>query len=278
MNCRNSVAFFLCSLLLPAGLAARRSADNDFLGRWDINLSALSSAPARHCWLELMQESESLAGRFNPGGGAAIPLKELAIINGELKFQHEIGRGSERTLGIYSARLVAGRLVGTATLGKETPRTLTGVRAPVWPAVTPLRKPGTPVLLFNGKDLSGWRGQKTGNPAGWTVKNGVMTNDGFADSAAADNIYTRRKFRDFKLEVELNVSPKTNSGIFLRGRYEIQVMNNAGRPLSPHSHGALYGFITPGADASKPPGEWQKFEITLIANRVTVVLNGTKDN
>ena len=92
----------------------------------------------------------------------------------------------------------------------------------------------------------------------------------------ADNIYTRQKFNDFKLEVELNVDPKSNGGIYLRGRYEIQVLDGYGRPLNVHSQGALYGFIVPGVNADRHAGEWQTHEITLVANRVTVILNGIK--
>jgi len=72
------------------------------------------------------------------------------------------------------------------------------------------------------------------------------------------------------------VDPKSNSGIYLRGRYEIQVLDGFGRPLDVHSQGALSGFIVPTVNADKPAGEWQSYEITLIANRVTVILNGTK--
>ena len=105
---------------------------------------------------------------------------------------------------------------------------------------------------------------------------GIMINDDHAADVSADNIYSEARFRDFKLEVEFNVAPKSNSGVYLRGRYEIQVVDDAGQPQNVHSQGALYGFIVPSAMVSKPAGEWQRYEITLIANRVIVILNGTK--
>ncbi len=266
----------LIAMAMPLLPGSGPAGDDEFLGRWDITIAPAGQGHARNCWLELTKEDGALKGRFNQGGGAVFPLKILSIENGELKFQHEYGRPERRMQAVYLARVTGGRLAGTATFGTETPRTLTGIRPPVWPAKPPVRKPGKPIELFNGKDMTGWLGQNTGKPFGWTVRNGVMINDDHAPDVSADNIYSEARFRDFKLEVEFNVAPKSNSGIYLRGRYEIQVMDDAGRPQDIHSQGALYGFIVPSAMVSKPAGEWQKYEITLIANRLTVILNGTR--
>jgi hypothetical protein len=272
--------FYICLALMiwtvPAiasseAIAAGPAAAGDFLGRWDITIPAEGKSRARYCWLEVTMDGGMLKGRFNQGGGAVFPLPEIAVENEELRFQHPIGRPDDRLVAVYCARLKNGGLDGTATFGKEPPRKLTGVRGPKWPARPPKRNSGKPVDLFSGKDMSGWLGQNTGKPAGWSVKDGVMVNED-----RADNIYTEKKFRDFKLEVEFNVAPKSNSGIYLRGRYEIQIIDGEGRPRDIHSQGALYGFIVPSVDADKKAGEWQKFEITLAANRVTVILNGTK--
>ncbi len=274
--CLVSVLSALIVSAVPPAVTASPADDKEFLGRWDITVAPAGQGRARNCWLELTSENGTLKGRFNQGGGAVFPLQTLAVENGELKFQHPFGRPADNLQAIYTARVVNGRLEGTATFGRQAPRTLSGNRPPVWPATLPARKPGKPVDLFNGKDMTGWLGQNTGKAFGWTVKNGIMINDDHPEDKSADNIYTEAKFRDFKLEVEFNVAPKSNSGIYLRGRYEIQVMDGAGQPLNVHSQGALYGFVIPSVNASKPAGEWQKYEITLIANRVTVVLNGTK--
>jgi hypothetical protein len=238
----------LVALAVPCGLAASPASDDAFLGRWDITIAPAEKGRARYCWLELTKEGGTLQGRFNQGGGAVFPLKELAIENGELKFQHQFGRPADNLQAVYRARVVNTRLEGTATFGKQSPRALTGIRPPVWPAKLPVRKPGKPIELFNGKDMTGWLGQNTGKPAGWTVRNGIMVNDDHPPDITADNIYSETKYKDFRLEVEFNV----------------------------HSQGALYGFIIPRTNASKPAGEWQKYEITLMANHVTVVLNGTR--
>jgi hypothetical protein len=264
---------FVASVAIAAsGAILATAAGNDqFVGRWDITIPAAGENRARYCWLEITKESAGFKGRFNSGGGAVFPLGEFSIENGELKFSHGFGKPAEKLSAVYRVQLKNGQLDGTVTFGKQSPRAFTGVRGPEWPAKPPKRKSGKPIDLFNGKDLTGWLGQNTGKPTAWTVQDGAMVNgDG------ADNIYTEKRFRDFMLEVEFSVAPKSNSGVYLRGRYEIQVMDGAGRPLDVHSQGAVYGFIIPSSNAEKPAGEWQKYEITLVANRVTVVYNGVK--
>ena len=251
-----------------AGMAL---SENDYIGRWDITVSAEGSNRPRYCWLEVTKEASMFKGRFNQGGGAVFPLPVLSVSKGELVFQHPIGKPEDKLAAVYRTRLTGGKLEGTAAFGKEAPRKLTGLRAPRWPVQPRPRRPGEPIELFNGKDMSGWLGQNTGKPTGWSAKDGVMINGDHAD-----NIYSEKRFGDFKLEVEFNVAPKSNSGIYLRGRYEIQVMDGDGRPRDVHSQGALYGFAVPTVNAEKPAGEWQRFEITLIADHLTVVLNGTR--
>jgi len=270
-SCLTISLFVLLVFAIPDASLAKSKGDDAFLGRWDITIPAAGKLRGRNCWLELTKESGTFKGRFNSGGGAVFPLKELSITNGELKFQHPFGKPDEKLAAIYQAKVLKDQLEGTVTFGKQAPRALTGVRGPKWPAKAPKRKPGKPLELFNGKDLSGWLGQNTGKPTNWNVQDGIMVN-----GEDADNIYTERKFRDFKLEVEFNISPKSNSGIYLRGRYEIQVMDGTDRPLDVHSQGAIYGFTVPSVNAGKPAGEWQKYEITLVANRATIILNGTK--
>ena len=254
-----------------AGVAASPAGDDAFLGRWDITVPGSGTLAPRFCWLELTRKDGNLVGRFNQGGGAVFDLPEVAIENGELRFEYPQGRPPNQTKAVWKARVNNGRLEGTAALGKET-RSWTGVRGPLWPATPQPRKPGNPIDLCNGKDTSGWLGQRPDRPLGWFVKDGILMNEG----KGANNIYTERKFNDFKLEVEFNVDKGSNSGVYLRGRYEIQIVDGYGRPLDVHSQGALYGFIVPPVNVDKPAGEWQSFEITLIANRLTVVLNGTK--
>ena len=241
------------------------------LGRWDIVAKSSKGGLPRNCWLELTREGGALKGRFNSGGGAVFGLPQVSIEKGELKFHYPNGHPPNESQQVWQATLKNGRLAGTAQVDGQT-LTWTGERGPVWPAIPPQRKPGNPIELFNGKDTSNWLGQDPRKPLGWFVKDGILMNEG----KGANNIYTRQKFNDFRLEVEFNVDKDSNSGVYLRGRYEIQIMDDATRALDIHSQGALYGFIVPSQNVSKPAGAWQTYDITLVANRVTVVLNGIK--
>ena len=266
------ITLAIAALIIPQAVATSAADDDRYLGRWDITLPARDGSRARFCWLEVSKEGGTLKGRFNPGGGAQFPLTEISTQNGELQFMYAEGRPSDQAKAVWKATVKAGKLEGTADLGKEGSRSWSGVRCPTWPKEIPARKPGKSVPLFNGRDVSGWVGQVPGKELGWSVKDGTLQNAG----ANANNIYSEQKFKDFRLEVEFNVDPKSNSGIYLRGRYEIQIIDQADRPLDIHSMGALYGFVIPPVNAAKPAGQWQKYEITLIANRVSVILNGTK--
>ena len=124
---------------------------------------------------------------------------------------------------------------------------------------------GTPVELFNHKDLSGWRGLIPNMPLGWAVKNGAMAN-----VAGANNLVSDQTFWNFKLHVEYRVGEGSNSGIGLRGRYEVQILEDYGKPPNKHSDGALYSRIAPSKNASKPAGEWQTYDIRLVGRQVTV--------
>ena len=268
------VALLLCSvatLSSPILGSASPTDDNGFLGRWDITATGAKSGLPTNCWLELKREQGVLKGRFNQGGGSVFDLPQVSIDNGNLTFKYPDGRPPNVTQQVWRATMKDGNLVGTAdTYGRKL--SWTGVRGPTWPTTPPQRLPGKPIDLFNGKDVSDWLCQDPHQAMGWFVKDSILMNVG----KNACDIYTRQKFNDFKLEVEFNVDPDSNSGVYLRGRYEIQILDGFHLPLDVHSQGALYGFIVPSTKADKPAGEWQTYDITLIANHVTVIMNGTK--
>ncbi|MBI3909530.1 MAG: DUF1080 domain-containing protein [Armatimonadetes bacterium] len=118
-----------------------------------------------------------------------------------------------------------------------------------------------------GKDLTGWR--LHGERNGWKVENGVLIN-----TPPSSDLYTEEKFKDFELHYEFNVPSDGNSGLYLRGRYEIQILDDFGRPPSPGGNGSVYSLITAQENASKPAGQWQSVDVKLAGKRVTVVLNG----
>ena len=79
-----------------------------------------------------------------------------------------------------------------------------------------------------------------------------------------------------EVRAEFRHAQGSNSGIALRGRYEIQIQDNFGQPPDWHGTGALYSRIAPGVNASKAPGEWQTMVMRIVGRELTVVLNGTK--
>ncbi len=142
------------------------------------------------------------------------------------------------------------------------------------PVVTPAAadKPGQPpsdaVVLFDGKDLSQWKGKD--GPAKWTVKDGVFIANG------TGGIETVQQFGDCQLHVEWsaptpakgNGQDRGNSGVFLFGRYEVQVLDSYQNPTyADGGAAALYGQYPPLANVNRPPGEWNTYDIIFIAPR-----------
>jgi len=125
------------------------------------------------------------------------------------------------------------------------------------------------VALFNGKDLSGWKAMIPNRELGWEVVDGIMKN-----KAGANNLVSEQKFWNFELDCEFRLGAHTNGGIGLRGRYEVQVLEDYGRVPDTHSAGALYSRIVPSENASKPAGQWQDYKIRLVGRQVTVIFNG----
>jgi hypothetical protein len=179
----------------------------------------------------------------------------------------------QKAKGVYRARVANGRLTGSFEVeGRPgTSVNFTGVRAPVLQEIDDGKwKRGGPVELFNGKDMAGWECRVPNRGMEWSVENGVMKNG----KGAAD-ITSTQKFWNYDLHIEFRLAQHSNSGVGLRARYEVQIFGDYGEKPSTHSNGALYSRIVPSTNASKPPMEWQVFDIRLIGRQVTVKLNGT---
>jgi hypothetical protein len=126
-----------------------------------------------------------------------------------------------------------------------------------------------PEALFNGKDLSGWEPDNAGENH-WKAEDGGLVN-----VKAGANLRSTRKLDDFKLHLEFNCPRGANSGIFLRGRYELQI--EYGLPITAEASkkiGSIYGFVAPAVAVPPAPGEWESLDVTLIGRMVTVVRNG----
>jgi hypothetical protein len=134
------------------------------------------------------------------------------------------------------------------------------------------------VVLFDGSSLEGWTLTNPDQPNGWSIQNGELVNDPKQPDGGHriryGNLRTRDTFKDFNLKLEVNVPEKGNSGVYLRGIYEIQVSDSYGKEPDSHNMGGIYSRITPTENAAKPAGEWQSLDITLLDRHVTVILNG----
>jgi hypothetical protein len=252
----------LTSMLLPT-----LQAQNGFIGRW--NFTGTGDYADRVYWLEVTETNGALSGLFLNRTGSPVTLETVKIDNGELIFQMRGGRGEAPQ---HKLRLDGGRLVG-AIMERGTAISVIGVRPPKWPAANANGNHtfGKPVALFDGTSLDAFALQRPDRPSGWAIAEGVMSN-----TPRANNLISKEKFKDFKLEAEYKVEGGSNSGLYLRGRYELQVLDDFGKPPEKTGHMSIYGWTPPRVNASKPAGEWQKMEAVLVGNRVSVTLNDQK--
>lgn len=270
------------ALVVLATAAFAADAPNPFLGGWALTIPGGGAG-----WLGVEEKDGKLAGSILWGGGSVVPWDEVKVDGDKLIVtRSQKNRGQVTQTETITATLDGDNMkltiVRTRADGTEINRaSFTGKRVPPPPPAPDLTKVkyGDPIQLFNGKDLTGWK-LIGGRENGWSVKDGILTNDPVQTPGqphkAYGNLRTEREFEDFNLTLEVNVPPGGNSGIYLRGIYEVQVADTFGRKPDSHNMGAIYSRITPSEAAEKKAGEWQTFDITLVDRHVTVILNGKK--
>ena len=256
----------VASLLVLTCVMTAFTEDDAFLGKWDITATTPSGPHAY--WLELKQENGALTGYFLNRGGSVLKLPQVAIDNGELTFSPI--SAPNRPKPVFKAKVSGHKLLGSATVGSNT-FTWVGVRPPRWgnyDANTP-HKFGKAVELFDGRTLDNWTVENKDKPSNWSVVDGAMVN-----APPANNLVSVQRFKDFKVHAEYKLAQDSNSGLYLRGRYELQILDDYGKPADIHSHMSIYSRVKPLVNASLPPGEWQTVDAVIVGNRVTAVLNG----
>jgi hypothetical protein len=262
-----SAAVMAAALSLPsAAQGPNPDPDGLFLGRWDLTLKA--AGQEYPSWIEIGKKDGKLTALFTGRWGNARPLPQISISGTQITFVSPKEEEGSKVDMLYQGARNGDTLSGSVTGPDGTTWSWTGVKAP---ALERAGAPqwGKPVELFDGKDLKGWHQSKAG-PPDWTVKDGNLITPGNGPEIISD-----RKFGDFKLHVEFNCGRDANSGVYLRGRYEVQIETESqGEPASHHT-GGVYGFLEPKPELARSPDTWQTFDITLIGRRVTVVQNGT---
>ena len=250
-----------------SGLHRSLIPDGKIVGRWDVTIQEANGGQYPS-WFEVTGEAGNLTGRFVGRVGSQRPIKTIDFSKGHLTFSLPIQYEQHKTDLKFEANLVGERLEGTTFAPSGNTLKWTAVRAPKLDRKSAPRW-GKPITLFNGRDLAGWRVRDMSKAGSWRVADAVMEN-----TPHGTDIITDQKFNDFKLHVEFKMVEKSNSGVYLRGRYEVQIEDNFGQEPESHRIGGVYGFITPSSNPAKKAGEWQTYDITLIGRTVSVVFNG----
>jgi hypothetical protein len=280
----------LFAVLFAISVVPVHAADNPYLGRWALTIPGGGAG-----WLGVEEKDGKLSSSVLWGGGSVLPTEDTKMEGGKL-IVTRVQKNKEGKVGATETITATadGNALKLSTVkvnaqGKQMgePAEFTGKRIADLPPAPKLDKVkfGEPVNLFNGKDLTGWRLTVDGADSGWSVKDGVLMNrvqaqkekeksEGKGKGKHFGNLRTDAEFEDFNLKLEVRTVEGTNSGVYLRGIYEVQIMESYNQPLDPHHMGALYSRITPSVAAEKPIGEWQTLDITLVKRHLTVILNG----
>lgn len=245
--------------------AASDASIQPFLGRWDLTLKSMDREYPS--WIEINQANGQLSARFVGRWGNARPLPKIEIHGNHITFVSPKEEEGSKNDMVFDGTLMGNMLSGTTNGPEATPWTWTGGRAPLLHEAG-MPKWGKPIQLFNGKDLTGWRMSAAGPPS-WTVQNGNLVTPG-----NGPELVSAIKVQDFKLHVEFNSAPVSNSGVYLRGRYEVQIETDSVDEPPSHHTGGVYGFIAPSPELPRSPDTWQTFDITFIGRNVTVIQNG----
>lgn len=263
---RRVLAMVTASLLTLIAIAGAQDKSSSIIGRWDVTVHGTDGDYPS--WFEVSRSGhKSLVGSYVGQFGSARPVSKVEFESGKMRFTVP-PQWEERNTDVTYKGQVEGEIIrGETTNDKGETIRWEARRAP-----TLDRKPtnswGPPIELFNGRDLTGWKPQLSNRKNGWMVKDGVLTN-----AEPGNNLMTAQQFNDFKIHVEFRYPKGSNSGLYLRGRYEVQIEDNSGQETDSHRIGGVYGFLTPSLNAAKPAGEWQTLDVTLIGRQVTVILN-----
>ncbi|MBE3071869.1 MAG: DUF1080 domain-containing protein [Acidobacteria bacterium] len=262
------------SIVLAAALAAQAPAKpvaaDDYVGRWNVRITDAQDTFVSG-GIRIDRNGDALSGALVWRWGSYAPVKSVDVKDGVLRIVREDRAGKP---DVFEARLDGRTLEGRVTYRDGTVHHFEGRRAPlllskratVW---------GQPVTLFDGKTLNGWRLRDPKAKNGWAVVDGKLA---VVEPKGNADLVSELKFQDLKLHIEFMVDSKSNSGVYLRGRYEVQLLDNPDTQTALNSHGcgAVYSRVSPKVDASKPAGEWQTLDIEFVGRQITVTLNGTR--
>lgn len=244
-----------------------KAPDPEVIGRWDLTID--KEGKSLPSWLEVQKSgTHTLIGRFVYAFGSARPIAEVKPHEGKYSFsippQWEGGNRNMDFEFEVSSNTIKGSMVyidgKTYNFVGERAPLLTREKPPIW---------GEPVKLFNGKNVDGWH---TDGKNQWVAEAGILRSP-----HSGSNLISDKTFNDFKLHIEFRYPQGSNSGVYLRGRYEVQIIDTKSGDPEPinNQFSSVYGFLPPNRMMAKDPGQWQAYDITLIGRMVTIVANGT---
>ena len=236
-----------------------------FAGRWDLTITTPKGTYPS--WMEFAVEGGKPVVRLVGRVASVHAANDVTLDAAHLTFASKEYFGDEIAV-TWDLTVADRKITGTQKRADGVEGTLTGAPAPAMKRAAPVGW-SEPEPLFNGKNLTGWLPDE---PAAnhWKAVDGELLNE-----KAGANLRTKRKFQDFKLHIEYNCPKNGNSGVYLRGRYEVQVEYEAADANDKfHGMGSIYGFLAPAAVVPQKPGEWETYDVTLVGRRVTVVRDG----
>jgi hypothetical protein len=266
---------FTLSLILAAAMSVQAPAKvvtaDDYVGRWNVTITDPQDTFVSGGF-QIDKKDGALSCGLVWRWGSFAPVKSIEVKDGVLRIVREEKAGSGK-LDVWEARIEGKLLKGKVTYPDGKTNTFEGRRAPL---LLSRRAPvwGAPVTLFDGKTLTGWHLRDPKARNGWAVVDGNLAVVEPKDNA---DLVTDATFTDMKLHLEFNVDAKSNSGVYLRGRYETQILDNPDEKMALDTHGcgAVYSRLAPKVIATKAAGEWQTLDVELVGRQVKVVLNGT---
>jgi 3-keto-disaccharide hydrolase len=267
---------------------------SEFIGQWTIDIQGGGVG-----WLEVRQEDKYLDADLLWWGGSVLPVSNVYLSNNRYlivtRNNNIVRTKDDKDLPLRSQVItnwleltrdgdkIVGFLISPRRDGSGVDSvSMVGTKLPAPPPAPDLAsiKFGEPVTLFNGKDLTGWRLINEESANGYSAIDGVLdVNPAQVEGEEHihyGNLRTDAVFEDFNIKLEVNIPAGSNSGVYLRGMYEIQVFDSYKKELDSHNMGGVYSRITPTVNAEKPAGTWQTLDITLCDRHSTVILNGIK--
>ena len=283
-----NICYSMIVLALSTGcVSVTAESANPFIGHWALTIPGGGAG-----WLGVELEDGQLKASILWGSGSVVPVSRTRMEGDTLRLErdHKIRRRGDRSKGYEITEKIIAMVSGDElSLTRIMPRRdgkgedrndFTGKRIPPLPPKPDLSKAkyGKPVKLFNGTNLDGWKLINPRQTNGWSVKDGVLVNNTKQTESepriSYGNLRTEAEFEDFNLKLEVKVQKGENSGVYLRGIYEVQISDSYGKSLDSHNMGGIYSRITPIVSAEKPAGQWQTLDMTLLDRHVTVKLNG----